>query len=519
MANHSIENANTKKEYPLIAAVWEITMNCNMRCKHCGSSCEGPLDDELTTEEALDLCDQLGQMGLQRITLSGGEPFTRPDWPQLVERLAGHGVNTNILSNGWLLDRDTIKRAARAGVGNLGMSLDGLEETHDFIRKKGSFRHIMNALDIMKEEGMPVGIVTCIHEKNIGQLPQIKEILVEKGVLDWQLQAATPMGNMLEHIDWILDQEGNDRIIDAAYEFAKEGKIRIDLADDVGYFNNKEIEVRRMAIQDDAYSGIWSGCPAGKVVLGIRTNGDLIGCLSIRDDNYLEGNIREHSLKEIWTRPGAFAWNRNLTKDGLEGFCGSCQYGNYCLGGCSGTKLLRYKNLGDNEFCSFRCAVERETPKIMAIDDFDLLVKEAREHIAEEAFQLADIYVTRALQLKPNRLDLLQLHGYIHFNLENLHKCEAINRHALNLDPENAYTLKGLGVCLCNMDRLDEGVALLKKSISLAGDNFLDPYFDLAVILGEVGRKAEGLEVLEAGRRRSEEFKRDTQGLYEALKT
>jgi radical SAM protein with 4Fe4S-binding SPASM domain len=512
------ENSNTNDTYPLISAVWEITMNCNMRCKHCGSSCEGPLDDELTTEEALDLCDQLGKMGLRRITLSGGEPFTRSDWPQLIARLASHGVKANILSNGWLLDRDTIRRAAKAGVVNLGMSLDGLEETHDYIRKKGSFAHIMNALDIMREEKMPVAIVSCIHERNVGELKEIHDILVEKGVADWQLQSATPMGNMLQHLDWIPDQEGVDEIIDIAHEFAMAGKIRIDLADDIGYFNLKEVEIRRAAFQDGAYSGIWTGCPAGKAVIGIRTNGDIIGCLSIRDDSYIEGNIRDHSMKELWTRPGAFAWNRELTKEKLDGFCGTCQYGNYCLGGCSGTKLLRYKNLGDNEFCSFRYAVECEKKQILKINDFKQLVAQGEEKANDEEFQLAEIYISRALEMKPNDVALLNLLGFIHYNLENFPQCETANRKALELDPKNAYSMKGLGIALCNMERLDEGIALLKQSIAHASDDFLDPYYDLASILGEIGQKEEGLKILEQGRQKSEAFKERSQTLYNSLK-
>ena len=61
--------------YQPMTAVWEITMGCNMRCKHCGSSCENALPDELTTEEALDLADQIADLGLTWITLSGGEPL------------------------------------------------------------------------------------------------------------------------------------------------------------------------------------------------------------------------------------------------------------------------------------------------------------------------------------------------------------------------------------------------------------------------------------------------------------
>lgn len=64
-------------EYMPTTAVWEVTMGCNMQCKHCGSRCKESLADELTTEEALDLCDQIGDLGLKWITLSGGRTFNK----------------------------------------------------------------------------------------------------------------------------------------------------------------------------------------------------------------------------------------------------------------------------------------------------------------------------------------------------------------------------------------------------------------------------------------------------------
>lgn len=72
------------KQYQPVTAVWEVTMGCNMRCKHCGSSCAQPLPDELTTGEALDIIGQLSAIGLRWITLSGGEPLTRHDLSNLI---------------------------------------------------------------------------------------------------------------------------------------------------------------------------------------------------------------------------------------------------------------------------------------------------------------------------------------------------------------------------------------------------------------------------------------------------
>jgi len=473
----------------------------------------------MTTEEAFQVCDSLGRLGLKRITLSGGEPFTRPDWDQLVRRLNQNKISTNILSNGWLVDRDTIRKAKEAGITNLGMSMDGIEETHDYIRRKGSFAHIMNALQLGREEKLPTSIVTCVHKKNIGELPQIKEILIEKGVYNWQLQAASPMGNLLEHPDWLLEPEDIDTIIDFAYDVYKEGKIKVTLADVIGYFNLKEIELRRVSSGAENYSGIWRGCAAGKDVVGIRCNGDIIGCLSVRDDSLIEGNIRQMSLEDIWNRPGAFSWNREMTKNDLAGFCKICQYGSYCLGGCSKTKLLRYKTFSENKFCSYHSAISKEREKIHQINDYHLWVTKGREMIEKEEFQLAEIHISKALEVEPNNIELLNLLGFIHYSMDNFQECEEFNRKALQLDPGNAYSLKGLGICLTRRGRVEEGIDLLKQSIQRAEKSFMDPYNDLAVILWENKRNKEALEILETGRSMSEEFCRKTDAFYNRLKS
>lgn len=512
-----MENTAQKNGYKPISAVWELTMNCNMRCKHCGSSCSGPRPDELTTDEALALCDSLARLGLKKITLSGGEPLTRPDWHLLVKRFTDNGVRTNIITNGWYIDAEIIRKAKESGCLNFGISIDGLEDTHDFIRKQGSFARIMNALDLLREENMPAAAVTCVHGKNIDQLPQMKEVFISKGVKQWQLQAAIPMGNLLERQDWLLQPEDCDRIIDFAYENTQEGRIKVHLADDLGYFNLKEIENRKMTSNREDATGIWVGCQAGKRVVGVRSNGDIIGCLSIRDDHMIEGNIRQTSLEDLWNRPGAFSWNRDLRKENMTGFCRICTYAADCLGGCSGTKHIRYKTLLENKSCSYRIAVEKERRTIMEMNDPAELVKKGREMMENEDFQLADIYIARALENTPNNTELLNLLGFINYNLENFPECEEYNRRVLRIDPQNAYALKGLGICVSKRGRVEEGVGYLRRSIELASDHFLDPFHDLAVVLSENNRIAEALEVLEEGGKRSGDFKVKSEAFYRRL--
>lgn len=126
------------KQYQPVTAVWEVTMGCNMRCKHCGSSCAQPLADELTTGEALDIIDQLPAVGLRWITLSGGEPLTRHDLSSLISRLAEKEIAVNIITNGWLL-ADKARSLCESGVSTVAVSLDGPREIHDMIRMAGSY--------------------------------------------------------------------------------------------------------------------------------------------------------------------------------------------------------------------------------------------------------------------------------------------------------------------------------------------------------------------------------------------
>ncbi|NIM15317.1 MAG: radical SAM protein [Candidatus Aminicenantes bacterium] len=511
-------NLPQRKNYKPTAAVWEITMDCNMRCKHCGSSCSGPLPDELTTAEALEMCDALKCIGLQRITLSGGEPFVRPDWDQIASRLIQNNISTNILSNGWYIERDTIRRAKEIGITNIGISLDGIENTHDFIRKKGSFSRIMEVLALANEEKMLTGIVTCIHKKNLGQLPEMKKILLERGVADWQLQAAVPMGNLLKYPDWLMEPAEISDVIDFAYDIMKEGRIGIHLTDVFGYFTRKEIEIRRAGFKSQYNLGLWNGCPAGKDLIGIRCNGDIIGCLSIRDDSLIEGNVRQTPLEELWTRPGAFSWNRDNRRDKLTGFCKICQYAQYCQGGCSGIRRLRYKTMTETKFCAYYAAIEKEREKVSQINDIHQLISTGRELNDSGKYQQAELYISRALEKDEKNIELLNVLGFIHYKLKNYPECEECNRRVLEQDPGNIYALKGLGVSISKQGRAEEGIRLLRESVQLTGDDYLEPYHDLAAVLAENGRIGEALEVLETGREKSDAFCEVTENLYCSLK-
>src|SRR5258706_10136876 len=114
-----------------IYAVWEITLACDLACRHCGSRAGKERPDELSTAEALDLVDQMADLGVREVTLIGGEAYLREDWLDIVRRLRRHGIQVSTTSGGRGLTPAIIAAAQDAGLGGASISIDGDEATHD----------------------------------------------------------------------------------------------------------------------------------------------------------------------------------------------------------------------------------------------------------------------------------------------------------------------------------------------------------------------------------------------------
>lgn len=499
-------------EYKALTGVWEITMGCNMRCKHCGSICETSLPGELTTEEALNLCDDLGKMDFRFITLSGGEPTIRKDWFLIAKRLSDNGIIPTMISNGWLLDEEKIDQAISSGVNTIAISLDGLEETHDFMRRENSFSRSMQGLRLMKEKGLPSSVITTINKKNINELPELMNILIEKGVNSWQLQIGLPMGNLAKNSELVITPEEIDQVIDFAYNNINDKRIKIFFADCIGYYNFKEIEVRK-AFRGDDY--MWCGCGAGKNNLGILHNGDIVACTSIRDKEFIEGNIRETSINEIWTNPNLFKWNREMSKAKLNGFCGKCAYGDICLGGCANTRLCTEKDIyKENKYCSYQTAIKKVQEKIDDMTDIEMFYSEAEKLAKENQHQIAGLLLEKLLNNTPDDIRALNLYGYVNFMLKNYEVSREANEKVLKLDNDNVYANKGIGLCLSKLTSLDEGLNFLKKSMKLTDKNFMDPYYDTAVLLIENNQNEYAASILLEAKDKSQEFYEANKDLY-----
>ncbi len=332
--------------------VWELTLRCNMNCAHCGSTAGYARQQELNHEEGLDLCRQLGEMGCEILTLLGGEPFLREDWDDFARCLNEYNVKVNAISNGYAMDQKLVDKIKEAKLTNVAISIDGLKETHEKIRRKPDcYQRAIDSLNLLKENGISTAIVTTICRDNLKELDELYKIVFQQQAEIWQIQIGVPRGRLCEHSDFIIQPENLFELERFIVRVKQERRVHLDIADNIGYFGRNE-ELFRFHITSRL--PFWTGCYAGIQAMGIDANGDIKGCLSMPSlPQFIEGNIRNNSLRQIWERPGAFSYNRNFEKEMLEGHCCGCEYGHICRGGCKSTAYCFTGSFFDNPYCLF----------------------------------------------------------------------------------------------------------------------------------------------------------------------
>jgi radical SAM protein with 4Fe4S-binding SPASM domain len=336
---------------------WELTLRCNLSCGHCGSSAGRPRPGEMPRETALRVVAELAALGCRRLTLSGGEPTLSEHWEQVASEGARLGMSVNMITNGLAGGRELVRRARDAGRVSLGVSLDGLEREHDRVRRsRGLFGRAMQLLDDCAAEKMPVGVITTITRANMRDLGSIHDLVAGR-VYTWQVQIGAAMGNLRERRDEQIAPEDLLEIVPTLARLAQRGVVDVRVADNVGYFGPYEKVLRRSRRSPLDH---WIGCYAGCRHLGIEADGGVKGCLSIQASSATEGNLNVESLADIWSKPGAFAYNRAFTLDDLGGFCRTCLHAAVCRGGCLSMRTCEGGR--DNPFCYHRVATlaERE---------------------------------------------------------------------------------------------------------------------------------------------------------------
>jgi radical SAM protein with 4Fe4S-binding SPASM domain len=336
-----------------IYAVWEITLACDLACRHCGSRAGHARSNELDTEECLDLVRQMAALGVLEVTLIGGEAYLRDDWTDIIREIRKHGMSATMTTGGRGITPERARAAKEAGLESVSVSIDGNEATHDRLRGvKGSYRSAFRAMDHFRAAGLRVSTNTQINRLTLPELPDLLEALAAHGGHSWQLQLTVPMGRAADEPEVLFQPYDMLELFPLLGQLkarADQLSVRIWPGNNIGYFGPYET-----VLKGNMPRGHMASCGAGRSTLGIEADGAIKGCPSLPTEAWTGGNIRDASLKDIWERATPVRYTRDRTVEDLWGFCRTCYYADECRAGCTWTSFVFFGRAGNNPYCHHR---------------------------------------------------------------------------------------------------------------------------------------------------------------------
>ena len=300
---------------------WECTTRCNLNCLHCGSDCSKDSSfDDMPMSDFLSALDTIEtKKGVITVVITGGEPLVRNDLEQCGREIRKRGMRWSMVSNGQLYDEKRHKSLINAGLGALTISLDGLEESHNWLRNSTTnFNRVDTAISLAANHNrLNFDIVTCVNQKNFNELPQILEYLLEKGVKSWRLFTIVPIGRAVENPDLFLSDIQFKEMLDFIAITRKNKIIDVKFSCE-GYVGDYELKVR----------DTFFFCRAGINIGSILIDGSISACPNI-DRSFAQGNIYKDNFFEVWQNNFQLFRDRSWTKTGI---CATCSDYKTCQG-------------------------------------------------------------------------------------------------------------------------------------------------------------------------------------------
>jgi heme d1 biosynthesis radical SAM protein NirJ len=164
--------------------IWNLIRRCNLTCKHCyATSADKDFPGELSTVEVYAVMDDLKSYRVPVLILSGGEPLMRPDIFAISRRAKALGFYVGLSSNGTLISEDNIEQISDVGYDYVGVSLDGMRDTHDrFRRRRGAFDESLRGIRLCRDAGIKVGLRFTLTQDNARDLPDLLCLLGDEGL-------------------------------------------------------------------------------------------------------------------------------------------------------------------------------------------------------------------------------------------------------------------------------------------------------------------------------------------------
>lgn len=334
--------------------IWNLIRRCNLTCKHCYSiSADRDFPGELSTSEVFGVMDDLKAFAVPVLILSGGEPLLRSDIFDISHRAKEMGFYVGLSTNGTLIDEKNISDIAGVGYDYVGISIDGMRETHDnFRRKHGAFDASMKGIHLCQDRSIKVGMRFTMTQDNAHELPQLLQLMEDEDIDKFYLSHLNyaGRGNINRAHDAILEttRSAMDLLLDTCWRHEVENRPREFVtgnndADGVyllfwvkQHFPDRVDHIRAKLAQ-------WGGNSSGVNIANIDNLGN------VHPDtfwwHYNLGNVRKRAFSEIWqdTSDPLMAGLKAKPRK-VKGRCGECSYFDICGGN---TRVRAHQLTGD----------------------------------------------------------------------------------------------------------------------------------------------------------------------------
>jgi len=355
---------------PLV--VWNATNRCNLRCKHCYISAgdmttgrdapaaqippnpplpkggtydnllKGGTYDEMTTAEAEEFITDLAEMRVPVLLFSGGEPLIRSDIFHLSRFATDRGLRVILSTNGTLITSEVADSIKRSGMQYVGVSFDGLRDTHDEFRcKAGAFDRALEGIRNCMRLDIKTGIRFTISKLNKEDLPGVINLLEQEGIPRFCMYHLVYSGRGREIMDMDTSREEKLEtmrfLVDRTLELYKKG-VETELLTVDNHADGVYIYKYLLEKQPDRADEVMQllkmhgGCSAGTKFANVDPLGNIHPCQFWQHVSL--GNVRERKFSDIWNDEGnGFLKNLRRKDQLLKGRCGQCIYKTVC-GGC-----------------------------------------------------------------------------------------------------------------------------------------------------------------------------------------
>jgi len=306
--------------------VWEMTSACNLHCIHCHALGGKPADDELTTEEAKRLMDQLAEVSeFRMIAFTGGEPLVRDDLFELLAYAQNLGFTNTLATNAALIDDEVARDLRRYGVVIGAVSLDGFDAaTHDYVRNQpGAFEAALRGIRALRRAGIPLHINITAMEYNMDQLESMMALVDELGTAILIMYQLVPVGRGRSIGEAALDLGANERLTRFMAQAQRTTRAIMEPVAGPQYW---PFLLQRAGIKSGPLlrlaETVFHGCAAGRGFVYIKPNGEIWPCPFIEVSC---GNVRQTPFPIIWATSPVLKDLREREKR-LKGRCGECEY-------------------------------------------------------------------------------------------------------------------------------------------------------------------------------------------------